>query len=341
MLALGSPAGGRIENPNMEHRPMKRRQFLAGMMTAAAAPAALALLGASGPNGGGWFAETAFAATNFPPKYPRINKPGIQLGVYDPYGNFKDYPGVAIEHLFLPWQDVELSTLYEADSYAKARGRSLLISLEPWSWSGDWRLTPNQLRDAILGGQYDATIASISQIIGELNSPVTVRWAQEMEDTTGRFSWAGWKPSDYIAAYRKFYELSRSKAPGAKYMWSPKGNKNLADYYPGDAYADVIGLSIFGLQKYDRDKYGRDRSFAEHLKPGYDAASRFGKPIVVAELGYSGDEEYVSNWANTVTALDPQFPQLTAVVYFNDKEVHAWPDNYGLPDWRVTERTSS
>ena len=320
---------------------MKRRQFLVGMMAAAATPAALTLLPASDLIGGGWLVETALAATRPSAKYPRINKPGIHLGVYDPYGNFKDYPGVAIEQLFLPWQDVELSTLYEADAYARARGRSLLISLEPWSWSGDWRLTPNQLRDAIFSGHYDATIASISRIVGELKSPVTIRWAQEMEDTTGRFSWAGWKPSDYIAAYRKFHDLSRSSAPGAKYMWSPKGNKNLAEYYPGDAYADIVGLSVFGLQKYDRDKYGRDRSFAEHLKPGYEAASRFGKPIVVAELGYSGDEEYVTNWANSVTALDLQFPLLTAVIYFNEKEVQAWPDNYGLPDWRVTEGISS
>jgi len=320
---------------------MKRRQFLVGMMAAAATPAALTLLPASDLIGGGWLVETALAATRPSAKYPRINKPGIHLGVYDPYGNFKDYPGVAIEQLFLPWQDVELSTLYEADGYARARGRSLLISLEPWSWSGDWRLTPNQLRDAIFSGHYDATIASISRIVGELKSPVTIRWAQEMEDTTGRFSWAGWKPSDYIAAYRKFHDLSRSSAPGAKYMWSPKGNKNLAEYYPGDAYADIVGLSVFGLQKYDRDKYGRDRSFAEHLKPGYEAASRFGKPIVVAELGYSGDEEYVTNWANSVTALDLQFPLLTAVIYFNEKEVQAWPDNYGLPDWRVTEGISS
>jgi len=89
------------------------------------------------------------------------------------------------------------------------------------------------------------------------------------------------------------------------------------------------------------DSSGRDRSFAEHLKPGYDAASRFGKPIVVAELGYSGDKQYVSSWANTVTAFDPQFPLLTAVVYFNDNEVRAWPGNYGKPDWRVTERVSS
>jgi beta-mannanase len=56
---------------------------------------------------------------------------------------------------------------------------------------------------------------------------------------------------------------------------------------------------------------------------------------VVAELGYSGDSAYVASWANAVTAIDPDFPQLAAVVYFNDQEVHPWPGGYGRPNWRV------
>ncbi|MEA2781215.1 MAG: hypothetical protein QOK29_2759, partial [Rhodospirillaceae bacterium] len=325
-----------LETLNVENEPMKRRQVLANMLSLATAPIALPILGALGVAGGELFAPPAFAGNGFAAKYPRIAKPGSALGSYDPYGNFADYPGVTIEHLFLPWQDVELSALYTADSYALARGRSLLVTIEPWSWSGDWKLTPRQLRDAVLGGHYDTTIKSIARIVGDLKSPVTLRWGQEMDDMSGRFSWGGWHPADYIAAFRRFHDLNHAMAPAAKFMWSPKGNKNLADYYPGGEYVDFVGLSIFGLQKFDRDKFGRDRTFAEHLKPGYDVASRLGKPIMVAELGYSGDETYVANWANSVTVRDAQFPELKAVVYFNDKEVHPWPENYGLPDWRVS-----
>ena len=36
-----------------------------------------------------------------------------------------------IEHLFLPWEDVDLSTLSMADDYAAQRGRTLLISRTP------------------------------------------------------------------------------------------------------------------------------------------------------------------------------------------------------------------
>jgi endoglucanase len=47
----------------------------------------------------------------------------VPFGVYDPHGDFADYPSVKIEHLFMPWEDVDLSTLKAADAYALARGR--------------------------------------------------------------------------------------------------------------------------------------------------------------------------------------------------------------------------
>nr|WP_319496143.1 glycosyl hydrolase [uncultured Cohaesibacter sp.] len=259
----------------------------------------------------------------------------IELGSYDPYGTFKDDRVVKIEHLFLPWEDVELKSMFEADAYAQQRGRDLLITVEPWSWSQDWRLMPVDLRNAILNGSYDPNMRAICKIAGELKSNVTIRWGQEMEDQDGRFTWSGWRPDDYIKAYRRMVDLCRKEAPKAKYMWSPKGLEGLQAYYPGDNYADSIGLSVFGLQKYDNDKFGRDRTFAELLKPGYDLTVPFNKPIVVAELGYVGKQAYVDNWKQTVTEVEADFPELNAVVYFNDKEVHPWPEGYGRPDWRI------
>ncbi len=183
---------------------MKRRRMLAGLLAAAAAPVALTALGKLGWGAGELLADNSAAVGAYPAKYPQINHPGIPLGAYDPHGDFKNYSGVKIEHVFMPWQDVELSALYTADLYALEHGRSLLITIEPWSWSEDSRLTPDQLKDRVLGGAYDETIKSIAKVISELKSPVTIRWGQEMEDTSGRFSWSGWKPEDYVAAYQDF-----------------------------------------------------------------------------------------------------------------------------------------
>ncbi len=277
------------------------------------------------------------ALSSPPDNRPIVFQGSILAGAYDPQGNYNTDTHLQIEHLFMPWLDIDLSTLPLADDYARQRGRSLLITIEPWTWSERKKgIPPKDLLDGIMAGRYTGAIAAICSTVGQLKSPTVIRWAQEMENESGRFSWQRWRPKDYQRAYRKFVDQCRSLAPNAKYMWSPKGGANLADYYPGDDVVDEIGLSVFGLQAYDREVYGHDRTFAEILKPGYDAAVKLGKPIYVAELGYVGDAEYVHNWARSALLPYPEFPELKGAVYFNDKEVWEWPRNLGLPDWRVT-----
>lgn len=259
------------------------------------------------------------------------------LGSYDPHGDFTDDTTPVIEHLFLPWLDIDLATLALADGYARERGRDLWITVEPWTWDQSRRITPTELRQGIFSGQYDVVIDGLCGEIGRLQSKTTVRFAQEMEDKTGRFIWSDWAPEDYIQAYRYFVERCRVGTPQSRFMWSPKGEDGLQAYYPGDDVVDDVGLSIFALQEYDQDKFGRDRFFAERVQPGYDLTVPFGKPIYVAELGYRGKQAYVGQWA-TDSLLDyEQFPALLGVCYFNDIEVVPWEETYGLPDWRVTD----
>ncbi|MGO7917319.1 beta-mannosidase, partial [Rhizobium ruizarguesonis] len=65
-----------------------------------------------------------------PTKIPVVTKESITFGAYDPHGDLGASPNSKIEHLFLPWEDVDLGTLALADYYAQARGRTLLISVD-------------------------------------------------------------------------------------------------------------------------------------------------------------------------------------------------------------------
>lgn len=96
-----------------------------------------------------------------------------------------------------------------------------------------------------------------------------------------------------------------------------------------------IPFGVYDPQAYDKSNFGRERTFEQALEPGYRLVSGFGKPVIVAELGYEGDESYVSSWAKSVAAPHPEFPRLAAIVYYNDKEVFAWPQNFGRPNWRI------
>jgi endoglucanase len=264
-----------------------------------------------------------------------LHADGSKFGCYDPYGDFKDDRRVATEQLFLPWEDVELSTLPAADEYSFARGRKVLVTIEPWSWSQDWNVSPFELRNLILSGRRDENLQAICRVLANFRSPLIIRWAQEMENPSGRFTWANWPAKDYIAAYKRMIDIVRAMLPNAQIMWSPKGEKNLQNYYPGDDYLDIVGLSVFGLEAYDMIEFRRPRSFAEILKQGYDLSAGYGKPIWVAELGYEDGLQYVAKWVQEATLSYPEFPQLKEVNYFNHKEVWPWPHNLGLPDWRV------
>jgi endoglucanase len=269
----------------------------------------------------------------------RAAPPGtVPFGVYDPSGAFADDAEVSIEHLFLPWEDVFLPSLVDADLYARARNRALVVTVEPWTWSRSERNTPAFLQQGIAEGLYDANMRAICGVLNTLESPVTVRWGHEMDDDNGQFIWAGWEPEVYIAAYRRMIDICRAEAPAINVMWSPLGDEGMERYYPGDDYVDIVGVTVFGLQAWDRDKYGADRSFLEIFAPRYERASSFGKPVVVAELGYVGDQNYVNAWENSVRQARPQFPSLVGVLYFNYPEVYPWPDGFGLPDWQVANR---
>ncbi|MEX0302101.1 MAG: glycoside hydrolase family 26 protein [Leisingera sp.] len=285
------------------------------------------------------FTAAVFAGTalqSFPPP------PGaLPFGVYDPDGDFTGEQNVQIEHLFLPWEDLFLESLIEADRYAMERNREVLVTIEPWTWTRDARNTPKRLIRGIQDGEYDDNMAAICSVLSRFESDVTVRWAQEMDDTSGQFIWAQWQPETYVYAYKRMIDICRSKAPDIRVMWSPLGFENLKDYYPGDEYVDIIGLSVFGLQPWERIYKGRELGFDDIFAPRYERVIGFDKPVMVAELGFSGDETYVARWEENVRQDKDAYPALTGIVYFNQQEVYPWPDGFGLPDWRVEQRIRS
>jgi endoglucanase len=286
----------------------------------------------------GMMAAGAGSALSLRPSPGSVPQGTIPFGAYDPGGDFSEETDFLIEHLFLPWEDVAIESLFDADRYARDRDRALLVTLEPWTWSRSERNTPEGLRNGISDGAYDATMRSICEVLAALESPLTLRWGHEMDDDNGQFIWAGWQPEEYISAYRRMTGIARETVPGINLMWSPLGDDGMQAYYPGDDHVDLTGLSVFGLQAWDRAKFGRDRSFGEILAPRYDRAMEFGKPVVVAELGYSGNAAYLAAWDRDIRSLATSFPALVGVVYFNYPEVYDWPEGFGRPDWRVNER---
>lgn len=269
--------------------------------------------------------------------HPVVADGESRLGVYDPAGAFGGASSISLEHIYLPLIGVDLQSLRQAGSYAAARHRDLLITVEPWSWDGRWNIANEESIEQIVAGKRDEEIVSLCTTIGGLPSATIVRWGHEMEARTERYAWTLLPPEDYIAGYRHFVSLCRQHAPAAQFMWSPMGEPGLVSFYPGDDVVDVIGLSVFALQQYEHDLHGRDRNVADIARERYERVLQYRKPVYIAELGCAGDEGYVRECIRQFRTLDGPLSELVGVVYFNDIEPAAWPQGYGRPDWRLPE----
>ena len=97
-----------------------------------------------------------------------------------------------------------------------------------------------------------------------------------------------------------------------------------------------MGLSIYELPAYDLDHSGKVISFRDTFAPKYDRVMVFNIPVVIAEMGVSGDPIYQAHWMADFFQSASNFSLLRTAVYLNKKDTPgAWPEKYGTPDWTI------
>jgi endoglucanase len=262
---------------------------------------------------------------------------GINYGIYDPARAFASARGFAFEHIYVSWDTYE-SSIPEDSSHADALGRWLLVTIEPYAHTSLEAGSQQLFRD-ILTGSYDANIDRICGDIQQTGRPTFVRWGHEMENLIGRYPWAQADYIGYVAAYRYVVDRCRAQAANTYYVWSPAGSPGLSDYWPGRDYADYVGLSVYELPQWDVRHHGRLRPFKEIFTEKYELVKGFGKPIMIAELGVTGDQQYQWDWMYGLFETSQQFPLLKSIVYFNSRDSElAWGPDYPVPDWRIDRR---
>lgn len=295
-------------------------------------------MAAAGPGSDNDKIKTVSIEPNFPVQEMPTHRM-LALGAYDPHEMLRNSDRSSIEHVFVYWQALDEAMLAAKMRLAETKGRVLMVTVEPYTKAENWRDGADRLFKDIGSGEFDRQIVAVCAAVAAYPAGLWIRWGHEMEQPSDRYPWARGDAAGYIAAYRYFVDACRKAAPRARFMWSPKGEADLPAYYPGDAYVDLIGLSVWGLERWDRERYGKPRSFGEALEEKYSRVESFGKPVVVAELGVAGRKRYRQDWMAEISALSSdrgQFPLLTGIVYFNDKEPSVWPYGYGSPDWRMT-----
>lgn len=284
-------------------------------------------------------AQPKFATKELPTSEAMFAEDTVSFGIYDPKRAFSEARDVELEHVYVFWQALDLDAFRQQLAYAQDRERAMMVTVEPYTRAVNWRDGGDRLFSDIVAGDFQREIRTICTELSNFEGRILVRWGHEMEDPNGRYPWARHDSEGYKAAYRHFVADCRRHAPKAVFVWSPKGERNLADYYPGPDSVDLVGVSLYGLERMDVEYYGGRRDFVSTLTEKYARVAQFGKPVMIAELGVSGSQAYRDTWFESLFDVIEDgghpFSLLRSIVYFNDKEPYHWPFGLGSPDWRI------
>lgn len=221
-------------------------------------------------------------------------------------------------------------------SFIKNSGKMLMISWEPWNPDEGTQQGIDYLSE-ITNGAQDAYINSFIISIKEYAAPVVIRFGHEMNG-----DWYPWgnKQNEYKAAYIYLHNIFReNEVNNVSWLWSINSNSvpdepitNVAKYYPGNEFVDIIGIDGFNYGTSQNQSSWRN--FKEIFLPSYNfIISNYNKQIIISEISSAEQGGDKSTWVNEMFyALNNDFSSIEEVVWFNlIKEA----------DWRFDSTQSS
>ena len=257
----------------------------------------------------------------------------LDLGVYDASHAF-DKSSLRYEQIWISWADYTPGKLLPQLQAIAAKGRTPILSIDPYAIKSVG--SRSALLEDIVKGKYDAVTRALAVEINTLGSPVFIRWGPEMERDIDK-PWSKRPAAKYIAAFRHFVALLKQLSPTFSTIWSPIGNEGCAQYYPGADVVDFVGFSVYEVPDCTIGWYGHPRSFAQWMDEKYPPLAKFGKPIIIAELGICDTPIKQKAWIQAAFASVGPFPLVRALIYYNAVDPISWKPwgGTGKPNWTI------
>ena len=291
------------------------------------------------------------------------NSDGIALGAYYYLGNGMNAPGdmaavnawrsqvgrlPAVWSIYQSWTGWNQFPVAQAQRAQKLGGR-LMVTWEPWS--GAVR-DENWSCRRVAQGAYDPYIRQYARAVRQCGAPVLIRLAHEMNG-----DWYPWgtayvtddarhndnSPADYVAMWQRVVRIFRVEgARNASWVWAPnivyqtafnsyeRQRADLEDLYPGDAWVDWVGLSIYN------DGARRPwRSFGQLFDGSYRiVAGLTDKPMMIAELGVTEQGaprgQSKAQWISDtfLQEIPRRYPRVKLVNYFFRDKTNEGESNF-------------
>ncbi len=141
---------------------------------------------------------------------------------------------------------------------------------------------------------------------------VVVIWRPLHEMNGGWFWWGAQEPADYIKVWRHMFDYFTREKQLHNLIWayaSSQGARRADAYYPGDAYADLVGLDAY-----------TDHIDPEHLK-GYPEITALDKPCGLTEFGPHGASNPPGDfdYRRLLDGIEKNFPRTRHFLCWDEK----------------------
>lgn len=226
----------------------------------------------------------------------------------------------------IPWQITPSATTLTRVTLPTAANEVPLLYIEP-SVAGPGGHTAqaervlNRFLQQLLQGQYDTSLATLTNQLSRYNRPVIVSFAPAFDDTLQ--SWGTERAATlalYTKAMRYLVDYGRQHQWNqVTWLWCPTQASTLVSYYPGGSYVHWIGLSIRPMQSGASDhSLG---SFAAQYQALHNtirlhaAYSIRQKPILLTQLGPPNLSDTDTVWfQDACSMINERYPEIRGAV---------------------------
>lgn len=282
------------------------------------------------------------ALPNTSPTPPPTPKPTLQWGAYtgdqpSALTTFETLVGhpTNLAAVFVHWGN-ENAFPIEYAPVVRDQNKTLIIYWEADDYTHTGPEDPRFNYDSILSGKWDNYLTKFASDSASYRGPIILLPFDEMNDNVS--PWDGTvnqnSAAKHIAAYQYIHQFF-AEASNVKFGWSVNntsvpdvpGNQ-IADYYPGDKYVDVVGVDGFNFG----DPW---TSFDDVFAPAMQQLSEYHKPIYIFSMA-SRDGSAKADWIKQGLGNSVYNYPLVGWVWFNEDKAAN-----GEFDWRVNSDADS
>ncbi|GAA4815451.1 glycoside hydrolase family 26 protein [Streptomyces ziwulingensis] len=186
-----------------------------------------------------------------------------------------------------------------------------------------WEPFEPTLRE-IAEGREDDYVRRTAVAVRDLNVPIALSFAHGMNDDSRPWGTGGASPREFVAAWRRLHDLFQDTGvSNVVWAWSPtvtaKPRVPLKPYWPGDAYADWLGLTGYYTKA---GPHAYDTLFAPAVR---EARAFTRAPVLLAETAAAPGARKPKDVENL----------LRAVTGRRDVVGFVWWDARQGTDWRI------